>query len=665
MGGDIMVYYQGTVISDELMIRNGPANSYAAISETLKKDDIVIITAIEQTENITWGKHRLGWSIVKFDRTNTIILEEMTGVRAPAEPDDDDTGTDEDDEDTDDTDNEDGDNEDGDDDGEDGEDGEDGDDTDTDASTVVDIVNLTDVVQYATANGEPLSKATMQLFGMPYQLNRFTDIRFEQTNTSVGRTYLENVIAQGPILTVIPCRPKYLGNVSDSNQVETFTTALNEWVRGSTALGDLVAADSADFRYYDLRAAYRECMRYVNLLNRFCCVSLNIGNVEYPPGSGSTLMQFDWKDYRFNGSKYSGVVGRAAALVGDSLKNVGDGIKAFFSNEEYDANEQATFDEMVAENEIEEDDPISNFFMTTSYMQFYCDADLNSTDVFENETADSMIKGLFNDISEWSKEIQFVMNSLAGDIGSEGTAYESFIGNGVEWAGNKITSTLGGSFGAFGGVLNKFLTLGTNVLAKGETVVIPDIYKGSSRRTSYTINIKLRAVYGNLLSQFFDIIAPQNHLLAIAAPQQTSSNTYGAPFMVKAIYDSVFTCNMGIIKGLDISRSSSNNWTIFGMPNEVDITVSLDDLYSDISITPPNHPTMFLNNVPLIEYLACACGLNVLKPNLAVKATLQWNMIANAVLADAMDYLIGNELDKLEDMTLSTTTLLNGLSVIG
>ena len=636
-----MEYYVGTVLSDEIVIRTGPATSYRAIEETLKKGDTIICTKIERVDSIVWVRHNLGWSIAKYNQKDSIALEKKDVVRVPEEEDDEEnSGTD--------------------DSGAESERTE-ADESDT-SEDLKNLVTLTDVLEGLTEKDE-LSKACMQLFGMPYQLNRFADIRFNRTNKTIGRTYLENIAAQGPILTVIPCRPRYLGSVEDEQSIQTLTQALTDWVSGGSALSEAFRDQTEDFRYYDLRVAYRECMRYINLLCRFSASMLGIGNVEYPPGSGTLLVRYDWKDYRFDGSKYRGVAGKAKEYIGQTIASVGDKIKGMLTMDEYTEEEKAALQEMAEEVEYEEDDSISNFFMTSSYIQFYCDADLNSTDTFENETTTSKIKGMFDTLEDWGKEIQFITNSLTGNVNGEVNAFTNFITGGVDFLGGKIQDVLGGSFSTVGGVLNKFLTLGSNVLGKGETIVIPDIYSGSSRRTSYTINMKLRAVYGNVLSQYFDITVPILHWLGICAPQQTSSNTYGAPFLVKAIYDGVFTCNMGLVTGLDITRSSANNWTIFGLPNEVDVSVTLVDLYSDISITPPDKPIMFLNNVPLIEFLAMSCGINVLKPNLAVKASLNWTTIVNSI-TDIGEYLVGNELDKLENFSISNSTLMNGLSFI-
>ena len=92
-------------------------------------------------------------------------------------------------------------------------------------------------------------------------------------------------------------------------------------------------------------------MRYINVLCRFSASMLGIGNVEYPPGSGTLLVRYDWKDYRFDGSKYRGVAGKAKEYIGQTIASVGDKIKGMLTMDEYTEEEKAAIQEMAEEVE--------------------------------------------------------------------------------------------------------------------------------------------------------------------------------------------------------------------------------------------------------------------------------------------------------------------------
>ena len=54
------------------------------------------------------------------------------------------------------------------------------------------------------------SNMSMRLFGVPYQYNKTTDPRIDDINSQIGKRYLETVMSEPPILTIIPGKPSYL-----------------------------------------------------------------------------------------------------------------------------------------------------------------------------------------------------------------------------------------------------------------------------------------------------------------------------------------------------------------------------------------------------------------------------------------------------------------------
>ena len=111
--------------------------------------------------------------------------------------------------------------------------------------------------------------------------------------------------------------------------------------------------------------------------------------------------------------------------------------------------------------------------------------------------------------------------------------------------------------------------------------------------------------YGNRLAYYLDICVPLMHLLALGIPRQSSANTYSSPFLVKAYVEGVFTCNMGLVTNMTITRGANDSsMTIDGLPTEVDVNITLQDLYCELTMTPQSSPLLFINNTSLIEYLA-------------------------------------------------------------
>jgi hypothetical protein len=68
---------------------------------------------------------------------------------------------------------------------------------------------------------------------------------------------------------------------------------------------------------------------------------------------------------------------------------------------------------------------------------------------------------------------------------------------------------------------------------------------------------------------------------------------------------------MGIITGMTIRKGKEAAWNIDGLPTEVDIDISIKDLYNMLSIVPGTKPKDFVTNNILMDYIANMCGINI------------------------------------------------------
>ena len=92
--------------------------------------------------------------------------------------------------------------------------------------------------------------------------------------------------------------------------------------------------------------------------------------------------------------------------------------------------------------------------------------------------------------------------------------------------------------------------------------------------------------------------------------------------------DGVCNINLGMITDMQINKSvSEQSWTVDGMPNEIDVSFTIADLYSDLSMSPQQNPILFLQNTSLIEYLANTCGMSLVYPQIGTKINLAMNLI--------------------------------------
>lgn len=470
---------------------------------------------------------------------------------------------------------------------------------------------------------------TTNLFGLPYQYPPAVDPRVSVINDEIGEHYVETIMAQAPIVTIIPGNPCYLPAASGAAK-KSISQAFLESASGNfDAITKLFKGDikADDLRLYDFKSAYTEYMNYVNILCRAGATFLNLKDTTDGLGMSTTFQHYDWKAYRWNRNARTALIKRIG-------KNLGKGFDYVFTSKDSNADKGL----------------VQDLFKNYNYVQFYCDPDSGMSEGISNSTGDSMMKSAMDSISSTSNEIQFMIKS--GGIDAK-QAQDFIVGSGKELASG-INSIIGEFAPSVAAPIQRILNAGTEVI-KGQNFIIPDIYTGSNYSKSYTITVHLKTPYGTKLGYYLDIFVPMMHLLALALPRQASSNTYESPFLVKAYVNGFFSCNLGIVDSLSISKVSTS-LNSSGLPNEVDVTLNITDLYSDLMMTPSSSPIQFANNTSLIEYLATNCGLDLTAPNFKTKWDNIMNSTVNAVtdiprsFISTMNEKLGNAWSELTNL---------------
>ncbi len=514
---------------------------------------------------------------------------------------------------------------------------------------------------------ETMFKLGLRVFALPYQFPDSVDPRYTDLSETVGRSYLRNIRMEAPILTMIPGNPYYLPGKSKSEQA-SMGKYIAEAASGfenltkSSLVVDALTKDSGDtLRYYDFTPAYSDYIQYVNIMCRTIATFLELEETI----NGTSLQQFNWRYWCDNEVGSASMTDNSARA---SMKNTNQSI--FSSNygwkeethtrkvkdkdtgkwktEKYTVTVkskdslgdhsflyQTTEDGTVtvdkngkAEVNLKSADddsgtsPLEALYDTLTNMQYvrFCvDPSSGFTESYSNETGTSMLKSAFDNGSDMLKEVAFLVNSGGSeDIGDNLTTLANAATDSISQSlnGNNVTS-----------ILSRILNLTGNVV-KGENVIMPDIYKSSSRPTTYSFTVHLKAPYGSKFGLYMDNLVPLMHLICLAIPKQATANTYSSPFLVKAFMDGVCNINLGMITDMQINKSvSEQSWTVDGMPNEIDVSFTIADLYSDLSMSPQQNPILFLQNTSLIEYLANTCGMSLVYPQIGTKINLAMNLI--------------------------------------
>lgn len=430
-------------------------------------------------------------------------------------------------------------------------------------------------------NGELDSgqQSNIKLFGIPYQ---FIDSVDRHNKYDVGYRYTKNIIRDAPIISILPGKPKYLPGVTDKQSIIDAIVksgeGLNETALNLTDLfSEKRGVNPANtFRYYDFTRAYPEYMHYVNTLCRVGAMMLGIQD-KIIDDTNVSLGSYDWSNYRYTYTDKNG-----NQMNSSMLRDI----------------------------------------LSKGYVQFYIDPDASSGETMSNEVSESKIKGMLESGQDLLKELQFITGSVGASDVLNGV--EGFVSGSLDALASAI-----GTQTSVGTAIQRIMSTTSNII-KGENIIMPDIYQRSSYDKQYTFTVRLKTPYGTKLGYYLDCYVPLCHLLALGLPKQTTANTYGAPFIVKAFVSGVFSCNLGMVTSITINKNVNDTFVnSVGVPSEMDVSVTITDLYSELSMSRGSDPLLFLNNTSLVQYIATTCGIDMIQPSYADKAKIALKSFIN------------------------------------
>lgn len=400
------------------------------------------------------------------------------------------------------------------------------------------------------------------IFGIPYQFLQSVDRRIYPTdNTSLGRKYAEKIMTHAPLLMITPCRQKFM---------EGFKKGDSESVLQDLITGRKLADQALDSvgRYYTTSFAYDEYYKAVKILCAEVAQFLGIADKKVSYGGKLTeIADIDWYEQK---------------------------------NEAF-----------------------SKYFASKNSVVLYADGLVDLHDSFSNGTTQSSLASSINGYSSQAKEIMFLTGS-----NSRLSGLYDFVKDGV--------SSLSEGLQKFDfldltqGMLGDLANAGVNTILSGGKLIFPKIWDDSNSSRSYSFDIKLRSPDHDTVSIFFNILVPYLHLLALCLPQSLTGgsaaqnpNAYDTPFLVRAYCKGMFNINMGIITDLSARRGAESQWNNQGLPTQMDISISIEDMYSNLVMSNPhqedgtylsrlwdNHIDVVTNG-EMIDFLSNLSGLNV------------------------------------------------------
>lgn len=417
-----------------------------------------------------------------------------------------------------------------------------------------DIIQTTDT-EFSNNLEENLTISNLRgIFGMPYQFMSSADPRVTNKVDSIGRKYAKEIVSNMPLLLMTAGKPVFMGKYSDKDK----KTILEKFVKSAAGyesqINNTILNNENFGKYYSLEYAYNDYFQYVNPMCRIAARIMNLQDVKV---DGVKLQSYNW------------------------AKNTNENFNKLFS-------------------------------VYKGCTAWYCESETSISDSFSNGTTESMIGSKINSLSDYGREINFLLGTVKSGTG---VALDKFtnadnLASNMENVNDFINSTLGNN--GLSGIFNSITNSAQTVIAGGK-LVFPEIWSESQFSRSYNITLKFVSPDGDDLSVYLNIIVPMLHLLGLVLPREASaSHGYISPFLVRAYYKGLFNVDMGIITDLTFNKGREGAWTASGVPTVVEASFTIKDLYSDMYMTSmKDMKHNMMNNIILMDYISNLCGVNI------------------------------------------------------
>lgn len=443
-----------------------------------------------------------------------------------------------------------------------------------------------------------------RMWNVPYQFMASTDARLKSgtMDDSLGMAFYQ-LMSEAPILSVIPGKPLFMPDLSNSEK-DGFIQQICDGLKGlqeAKIVGKLINGEVSnmtglDTKFFSFAPDFGTHVGYWNTLCQMFASFMGIGEKTVPGllssgDSGNTRLyqNFNWAYYtlaNLMAARDTNVEQYVDASVNQTPVSNGDGPGTGMNL----------------------DGVLNIFSLEKFYTDFIISPQIGYSETFNNQTKESQVAGMFQSGSDLMKEFQFLFDAGAIDVSSLNENKAQVV-QGMKNANDK----LGGSYKAFFGRLIN----GATAILSGANLVFPEIWSNSNFSRSYNINMKLTTPYGNRESIFLDIIVPMLFWVALAAPRQNTPNAFVSPPLVRCHVPGLFSIDMGMIDNLTINKGGDGSaWSVDGFPLEVDLSISIRDLYSSLMVSSlqsvsPRDAYNFALNTALIDYISVQTGLNM------------------------------------------------------
>lgn len=472
------------------------------------------------------------------------------------------------------------------------------------------------------------------IFGTPYQFLPTTDCRVSANYTDnleiAGYEFAEKILSRMPLLYITPGNTSFMGGSTENARGMLIGQIASK--ESSAMSGDNAVMESSletmlseyNGKLYTIMPAYTEYFSYVNPLCRAGAIFLDIASstLDTPVFGNKAL---DASSLTFENMNWGVCEGQAYEIWKEEentlAENVEDENEQNSSSEETQAEtsedtepKKAKFEEDYSEYFKKDESVVKDFEQALYYgnaIAFYINSEASFQDSFSNETTESSLSSTINALSDKAREIQFLLGTASSAVGEAFDKVDGTLSH-IKTQINNIVDSVAGGNSIFTTIANSVKTI-----VSGGRMLFPQIWSNSTFSKSYQISIKLTTPSTDRISWWLNIYVPLCHLMALVLPRSEYVNSYTTPFIIKAFYKGMFNIDMGIITEMTFTKGKEGSWTKDALPTVVDVSFTIQDLYSAMGMT--STASMFkgltLQNVAEMDYVANLCGININEPD--------------------------------------------------
>lgn len=379
-----------------------------------------------------------------------------------------------------------------------------------------------------------------------------------------GEVFTDVVISRMPLLLLSPGKPMFMQDYT-AKQKQDVLQYIKDGLHNT--IDDLLD-NKEPGKYYSFGYNYQEFYQYVNPMCQSAAQFLGIGSKLL---DGTELQHYKWQNYT--------------------------------------------------------NSALRNFVSSNESLAFYIESPNQVSESFSNNVGESSLASKVNEMSDLSREVQFLLGGLSGMDFSKFQANVDATKSDLNAFAAKY---LNGS--SAGNLIKNLVDTGLTTVVTGGKMIFPEIWKDSTYSNDYDVTVKLRTPDCDLMSWYMNICVPMMMLVCLVAPQSMGQNAYKSPFLIKGFYKGLFNCQMGIITNMSISKGDKGSWTLGGLPTQVDVSFTIKDLYNTLTLSKTSDGLMsmdFVKNTYLVDWIANNCGININKPDILRRIDLWMNMMSN------------------------------------